>query len=98
MARLLSFSQMAAQTNVDARLVARIKELVEAHKVIIKAVCEGQTFVACNASKVFSYDAVLHVSTGRRHIVIDAKNRPNDILAKVADILTQEAKRYGKIS
>lgn len=88
---------MVAQTGIDARLVARIKELIESHKVVIKAACDGQTFVACNASRVFSYDAVLHVSTNRRHIVVGAKNRPSDILAKVADILTQEVKIYGNL-
>lgn len=88
---------MAAMTSLDSRLVARIKELVDAGKLFIRAVGKDDTFIACNAGRVFSYDAVLHISTNRRHIVFDKKNRPSDILARVAEVLTKEAQMYGKI-
>lgn len=90
------FNEMAKATSLDSRLVARIKSLVDSYKVVIKAAKPNETFVACNAKRVFSYDAVLYVVTEHAHYTIDAKNRPTDLLAKVAEILTREAKRYGK--
>lgn len=90
------FNEMAQLTSLDSRLVARIKSLIDTYKVVVKAAKPNETFVACNATRVFSYDAVLYVSTEHAHYAIDVKNRPSDPLAKVAEILTSEAKRYGK--
>ena len=90
------FNEMAEVTNLDSRIVERIKNLIDSCKVIVKAAKPNETFIACNAKRVFSYDAVLYVATQHAHYTIDKKNRPSDVLAKVAEILTSEAKRYGK--
>ena len=97
MARLLSFAQMAENTNLDSRLVARIKELIDSYKITVRAAKDGETFVACTGSMVFSYDAVLYVSTPYAHYTIDKKRRPSDMLAKVAEYLARDVKMYGKL-
>jgi hypothetical protein len=96
MSRIYTFTELEKSTALDSRLVARIKSLVDSYKVTIKAAKEGSTFIACTGSTVFSYDAVLYLSTERAHYTIDEKHRPADMLAKVAELLTREAKIYGK--
>lgn len=92
-----SFTEMARETAISATLVVRIKELIDSHKVTVRASKGDDIFVAYADGCPLSRKAVLHVHTRRRHVVVESDNRPKDMLAKVAEILTQEAKVYGKL-
>lgn len=96
MKTLYSFSELAKITHLEPKQVNRIHELLRTGKIILRASRENQTFIACTGSMVFSYDAVLFLNTGRAYYTIDNKRRPNDILAKVAELLARDARIYGK--
>lgn len=93
----LSIAEMAQQTSVSPAIVYRVQELVNSHKIHIKASKEGHSFVAYAGDMPLSRKAVLHIKTRVRHIVIENDNRPMDMLAKIAEILTNEAKVFGTL-
>lgn len=91
-----SFAQMVRDTQLDSRIVSRIKELIDSHIIFVKAAQDGYSFAAYAGSMPLSRSAVLHIHTRRRHTVVESKNMPSDMLAKIAELLTEEARIFGK--
>lgn len=95
--KALSIAEMAQQTSVSPKIINRIQELVNSHKISIRASKEGHSFVAYAGDMPLSRKAVLHIKTRVRHIVIETDKRPKDMLSKIAEILTNEAKVFGAL-
>ena len=87
---------MMRDSRIPERIKERIQHLVDVHAISIKAT-KDEPFVAYSGSVALTYNACLFVKTLTTHIAVEAKNRPTDMLAKVAEILTKYAevlKRY----
>lgn len=95
--KALSIAEMVQQTSVTPAIINRIQELVNSHKISIRASKAGYSFVAYADNMSLSRKAVLHIKTKVRHIVVESDNRPKDMLAKITEILTHEVKVFGAL-
>lgn len=89
-----SLAEMVANTKLSSRLIERIVHLVSVGAISIQARNDGETFAAYSGNVCLTYNAVLFVKllpgcSGGLAVAIERKNRPDDYLAKVADICTK---------
>ena len=86
-----TIEEMKKDSSLPEKVKARIQHLVDVNVVRIYAAKEGETFVAyAGAGPALSYNAVLQIAVaGCGWVAVEEQNRPKDMLAKVAEILSR---------